>query len=318
MQSRGIISSIFSCFMPVVFAGNINYSQMCGQDNEVLCDGTGWRFGAKALYLQVKYANEPWLTGQSFINNITDLQSPPIVLQGFGWGGFLEASYHFAGDKAVNGNLYYLYRPSQLVQNMTRDNVRYFKQNTQWIAANVEVSQVIPVSDSNGIRGYIGFQYTNIVKNQSFGSTIYPPLDNLASELSAINNATFFGAGPRMGVDLTYHLPCQWVSGLSVYTNSAFEVLIGESQSRSYVKTSPVDILQNYGVWQSTLSVVPALDVRAGATYQYAMKQGRLTIDVGAMWIEYVSPVVERVVVETADITIQGVYGGLKWVGHLA
>lgn len=318
MQPKIKIAIFFLLITQVAFAGSMEIEPSCGIENSPPCSGTAWDFGGRALYLQVKYANDPWLTGQSIIHNITQTQTEPVVLENFGWGLFLEGSYHFGSDRAFTGNLYYLDNHDQIEGVMPNHGFRNFTQKTQWIAVNLEVSQVLPVSDSNGIRGYVGFQYANITKQQSFYRLIEPPLSNDVNKIFAVNNASFYGAGPRLGVDLTYHLPCHWISGVSVYTNAAFEVLIGESKSRSFVQTAPVDTLRNIGVWESVLSVVPELDIRVGANYKYTTHVGQLNFDLGAMWLEYASPMIERVIVETADVTIQGVYCGLKWVGHFA
>ncbi len=316
MKIKKIIVFIFALNGFSAFAGTMGPT--CGTSDTAPCNTSGWELGAKALYLTEDYANSPWKTGQSIINTITGTQQSPFALEGYGWGFFAEGAYRIGNDRKFNLNLYYLDNKHKVEGVIPNSGYRNIQQDNKWLAVNLEVSQVIPVTDSDGIRGYAGVQYAALSKERSLFRAFTVPETPINGVINAKNDGSFNGAGLRFGVDLTYNLPCNLISGFSVYTNAAAEVLVGSSKSRLFVVTEPGFLLDDIYDRTVEVAVVPEFDIKAGVNYKYPTAWGDLNFDLGWMWFDYVSATVERADAESADVIFYGAYFGLKWVGNFA
>ncbi|MDF1677312.1 MAG: Lpg1974 family pore-forming outer membrane protein [Legionellaceae bacterium] len=317
MEIKKIIGFIVSFSAQLAFAGTMGPS--CSSSSDAApCNTSAWELGGKALYLRETYANMPWKNGQAIVNTLTGTDDKPLILEGYNWGFFVEGAYHIGNDRAFNVNFYYLDSKHKFNHPAATNGLRIAQQDNKWLAVNAEVSQVIPVSDSKGIRGYVGVQYVSILKDKTnFRSFEVPGLTSLAV-IEGYNEGSFSGFGPRFGVDLTYNLPCDLVSGFSLYMNAALEVLIGGSRSRTSLITRPGTLFNGVYNRVSEVAVVPELDARTGINYKQPTKWGDFNFDVGVMWFDYVSAIAERADAESADVSFYGMFFGLKWVGNFA
>ncbi len=314
MIIKRLIVFIFSLTVSSAFAGSMGPS--CGTSDTAPCNVSAWNLAGRALYLQPKYANEPWVSEQAMINNITGENGSPVRLRGYGWGFYLEGSYHIGNDRALDANLYYFNAKDKSQTEIPNSGFRDIRQHNEWLAINLEASKVIPVSDGDGIRGFAGFQFASINKERTLNRTVINSRVPGITDIVGANNGNFNGGGPRFGVDLHYNFPCNLVSGFSVYTNAAVEVLIGGSRSRVFAVAQPNALLNGFSDKTVEIAVVPEFDIRAGFNYKYPTVHGDFKLDIGWMWFDYISAIVERIDAESTDVMYQGVYFGLKWLGN--
>jgi len=278
------------------------------------CADTAWDVGGRALYLQPSFSNDPWTYERDATdangNNSQVLGTP----QDYGWGFFLEGSYHFEQGKDFNLNWYYF-------DNTTRDNHALAANGsmsasvaTSWNAVNFEFGQAIIIGDSNEMRLHGGVEYARVksTKDLNLNQTVASPVLglNAIGTIVGSQTASFNGFGPRVGVDLGYNLPNTWMDGFKIYANGAVALLAGASKiHENFTGTSGLT-----GTAHSTSNqVVPELDLKLGLNYT----QGGFTADAGWLWYDYLA-VIQQNDNDQGNVSFQGLYFGLKWLGNLA
>ena len=295
-----------------VFAGTMGTT--CDSVNATApCKHTAWELGANALYLQpsLGVAN---IHGRRLNANGTSefVNFDPQ----YAWGFEVEGAYQFNTGNDLSINWYRTskstsrsYGPHVTVENasLAQDAVSI---NPTWNAVNLELGQRVTIGELKSIRIHGGVEYANITTDWSaVGSPVSSPSVVVYPQI----NRSFNGFGPRLGADLSY----DWVMGLGVYANTATTLLVGTQGITSvFVSTSSA----------STTAVVPELEAKFGAKYTYPMATGKVTLDLGWMWVNYFDAILsdksdaisKKPDVYTSNFGLQGLFFGLKWAGDMA
>ncbi|MDX2345425.1 MAG: Lpg1974 family pore-forming outer membrane protein [Legionella sp.] len=301
-----------------VFAGTMGTESI---DEECRFDGCNhpvWEFGVKALYLNVDYGHDPWVTEREVIDTLTGYSQDAAVLKGYGWGEFADAMYHFAPGKAFDLNLYYLDYTDKKSGLLPNGGLRTVHQRSKWITGNAELHQVLPIADNNAIRVFMGLNYSYITKKRNYNRDIKNlALRNLNS-IRGESNGGYYGAGPRWGGHVHYNLPAFLASGFSVYGEGAAGLLIGQSHAGVVAVTQPQTVLGSVNRKVHQFSVVFEFDAKLGANYTHATRFGLLGAELGWMVFDYLSAIEDKANAESSDVLYQGFYAGVKWQGDLA
>lgn len=273
-------------------------------DATVPCESTAWDFGIQALYLKPAYdadfgydAVRASRNGRVYFEDYNP---------NWGWGFKLEGSYHFSTGNDVNINWYHYSRDTDLVTR-TRliTNFDYqLRTNAKWDAINLEFGQHVDFGAFKDIRFHAGVQYARI-QHELNAYTVAG--DNFLNGTTRFN-----GFGPRTGLDMTYNLE----HGLAVYGNAAAALLVGSSRFSSVEPGPLLFIGLPAGANGTKNAMVPELEAKLGAKYNYTMASGNLALDVGYLWANYFNANHALPTVES-DFALQGPYVGLKWVGNV-
>ncbi|MCR9192194.1 MAG: Lpg1974 family pore-forming outer membrane protein [Gammaproteobacteria bacterium] len=281
---------------------------------ETACKTTAWSVGAKALYMQAGYSDNQRTAEQTFTAANGEVSTVGAA-SGYGWGFFVEASYLFNYGSDFNLNWYHLDNNFQNTSSLAANGSSTKVINPQWNAANFEFGQQIHVGDDKKMRVHAGVQYGYLHRNASFLSVVNVANPALADLALGVNSGQgdigYNGFGPRVGIDLAY-LPQAWLEGLDIYANTAIALLAGSSKyslQRSSL-LGPVSGKRNI--------VVPEIDLKLGINYTHAVYHGALTLDVGWMWADYISAILESPVGTMEDMSFEGLFFGLKWQGDIA
>jgi len=280
----------------------------------VPCESTAWDFGVQALYLKpvtqgyVGYTRTS--TGDYYNNPRPE----------WGWGFKLEGSYHFSTGNDLNLNWYHFSKTTTnsynvfipagtLVPGVTAglNNALRLRVEPKWDAVNLEFGQHVDFGDFKNIRFHGGVQYARIEHEMA---AAFNPLVSTAFPIAA-GEVKYNGFGPRIGADMSYDLG----NGFAVYGNGATALLIGTNKFDGGVAIFPTTAATTFTSHGSNTQMVPELEGKLGAKYDYAMAQGNLGLDVGYMWVNYFNA--QRIGFAQEDFAISGPYVGLKWVGNV-
>ena len=288
----------------------------------VPCESTGWDIGAKALYL--KPAVNPRSGYGPYVAADVD------VAPNYNWGFQVEGSYHFSTGQDLNINWYHvnnsrsgalgvttlpgttLTNPQTGSHTSTTLTGGTSSIDPKWDAVNFEFGHHTDFGDNKAIRFHGGAQYARVenTRNHTVNALLVTNGVSTPYTHTSIYNPTYNGFGPRVGMDMSYHLN----NGLGIYANGAIALLVG-SRAYNYTYTDLTGNIEGFN--GSNTAVVPALDAKLGITYDYAMAQGTLTLDAGWMWVDYVSAHTNTSGTNF-DVSLQGLEFGLKWLGNVA
>jgi hypothetical protein len=314
MTIKKIIGLVFLLGSSSVFSGTMGAELECSEVNATTaCEMLHWNFTARALYLQAVYSNG------TVIDTLTGYTQEPALIRGYGWGFFAEATYYFSKGKGITANIYSLDYLQTRYDFLDNGASRAIRQSTDWLAVNLELSQVLPILDDGGVRVYAGIQYSYLDKHRGFVRDL--SLDRIRefTSLQGYSNARFAGIGPRWGAELSHYLPGYFLHGFRVYANGAANVLLGPTKSNFLVVVNPeIGTLDGLSRTSKQLGVIPAFDARLGVNYVQAIHQGQLSLDIGWMIFDYLSVIENKADAESADVVFQGFYAGLKWSGNFA
>jgi hypothetical protein len=282
------------------------------------CNRPVWEFGAKALYLNVEYGHDPWVTEREIIDELTVYTQNALVPKGYGWGAFADAMYHFAAGKAFDLNVYYFDYTDKLSGTMANNALRTVVQRSKWVTGNIELHQVLPIADNNAIRVFMAGNYTYLNKKRNF----YRDINNLAlnnlTGISGVSNGGFYGGGPRWGGHVHYNLPPFLASGFSLYADGAAGLLLGRSHSGIVAVVQPAIA---HGVAYRNVhqfSVVFEFDARLGVNYSRRTRFGLLGAELGWMVFDYLSAIEDKANAISSDVLYQGFFAGMRWQGEIA
>jgi len=308
-----------------VFAGSMG--PVCSAVNvTVPCEATAWSFGAKALYMKPSVNTDFGFDPASLVvdgASSGDIQRAP----NYNWGFQIEGSYHFNTGNDLNINWYHISKSASrsfgsqpvvafnspisgsVSSHVAGGNVAT---DPKWDAVNFEFGQHVDFGDNKAIRFHGGAQYARLANHttSSAGALITTPLVTESYDFATTYNPTYNGFGPRVGMDMSY----DWGNGLGIYANGATAILAG---TRSFNSTYTDSRGNSLGFSGTRTTVVPAVDAKLGATYTYAMAQGDLTLDAGWMWVNYFN-VHRNIAGVDSDMSLQGPFVGLKWLGNVA
>ena len=312
-----------------VFAGTMG--PVCSAVNvTVPCESTAWDVGARALYLQPVYSGGGY--SYAAINNNNRYLDYNNT---WGWGFMVEGSYHFETGSDANLNWYHFSRSANKsytvnnagglgnlvsVTNTTTGNI---STDPKWDAVNLEFGQHVDFGEKKDIRFHGGVQYARIANTTTLSATLTGAINSIAGNaagtysVSYQRKPTYNGFGPRVGADMGY----AWGNGLGVYANGAMALLAGSSK----VAISATDNQGNSLTQSASKSTIaPELEAKLGLSYDYAVAQGDLTLDLGWMWVNYwnvtqsVAGIGPLSVAQEGGFGVQGLYFGLKWLGNVA
>ena len=309
----------------VLFAGTMG--PICTPGHvTVPCSQSGWDIGARALYLSPSYAGLGY-DGRIQSGSGSATQSQ-YVNSNYRWGfGFMvEGSYHFSTGNDLNLNWYHWDKttshnePSSTLSN---NHVDFYgtisaRLKPRWDAVNLEFGKHVNLDDTTFVRLHGGAQYTRIVTQRTITSTGSLGVGHIPTNIPAYSNVimTFNGFGPRVGADLAYDC----YKSLTIYAKGAATLLVGPQGFHSTYSAAAV-----YGdgnqISGSFTGIVPELESKLGASYSYTLPQGNLSVDLGWMWLTYISA--QNLdnsygVTHETSFGVQGPYAGLKWVGNFA
>jgi hypothetical protein len=301
------------------YAGEMG-NVVCHSKNAVPCEQSAWHFGTQALYLQPRYTgyNHFGALGNTPPGvNPTQLAFQPVN-DSWGWGFKIEAAYNFLTGNDINLNWSRYNRTTNrgtinvppgssftdvLSNEYNAGTISTLRRPT-WDSVNAEFGQLLHFGDYNDFRFHGGVQYARIQTQVSLSEP-----DAIDSTIYSTQALTYSGFGPRMGMDMGYHLRPTFI----VYADGAANILIGPNQ---FYDTG---IGTGRNTWQlvtgSTTGIVPELELKLGAKYTYALTQGDLRFDLGWMWNNYFSSQVNSHGTDTheSDFGLQGLFLGLVW-----
>ena len=301
-----------------------------------------WEVGASLLYLQPSlggnglgyssygsYAGaDNWqvirsTNGENRIYNVT-----PDWTTGFQ----IDGAYYFNDRNDVSINWYHLDEtvdknlpPSLFSGNLDGFYASRMHLGTRWDAVVIELAKHFRFSENKLVRLHTGVEFARI-KN-TFKS--YPKVFTDAAPYLVVKDVLqYTGLGPRLGADFKYRVNQVW----DLYAKFAGSVLVGTIKEnlngiRDYSNSIYGLIIfgnANYNFSQN-YTVVPELDGKLGITYDYAFSQGKLTADLGYLWMNYLKSissytgigiVASSVGIPTqTNFNLNGLYFNLTWKG---
>ncbi|MCH9756110.1 MAG: hypothetical protein K0U37_02820 [Gammaproteobacteria bacterium] len=322
-------AAVLALSSSAVFAGTMG--PVCSAVNvTVPCESTAWDVGARALYLQPVFSG-----GGYTYAAVNDNDRYVDYGNTWGWGFMIEGSYHFETGSDANLNWYHFSKSGNKSYTVTNsgalgnivavDNTFTGTASTdpKWDAVNLEFGQHVDFGEKKDIRFHGGVQYARIANTTTLAGTAVGSITSILGNVAGTYTAsfqrkpTYNGFGPRVGADMGY----AWGNGLGVYANGAMALLAGSSKvSNSYTDDLGSVLTQS----ASKSTIAPELEAKLGLSYDYAVAQGDLTLDVGWMWVNYwnvtqsAAGVGPLTVAQEGDFGVQGLYFGLKWLGNVA
>lgn len=283
-----------------VFAGTMG--PVCVPGNVTIpCEKTAWGIGAQALYLEPSYTSDFGYRNRvqtAGVGSQYEYLDPK-----WGWGFQIEGSYQFNTGNDLNLNWYHFNHGKSGFWTAGGSQIDNFYINPQWDAVNFEVGQHVDFSDMKSMRLHAGVEYARIRHNIQ---TVQDPVREIVSD-----TFTYNGFGPRMGADLRYDVG----NGFGIFANGAAGLLIGTSKAGAIGATGVNAVTFNNS--GSRTQMVPELEGKLGAKYNYAMAQGDLGLDVGYMWINYFNTTIEPVTSDSSNFALNGIFFGATWVGNV-
>lgn len=315
---KGTIVIVIFLYHSALFAGTMGAA--CVTSNIANpCVENAWRFSAKALYLQTTYDtdhsdNGTYTNGQHSI--LVDRPTP------WAWGFYVDGAYHFgtANDATIE---WYHYN-QKTTQTFLADGWVPGHPNTpatiigsfnpEWDAVNMMLGQSLVLTDRTQLRLSGGAQYVRLKGSDLYLSGVVGgPIDTQSS-----GSVSYNGFGARIGLDLWFNLG----SGFKIYDKAAASILVGTNKFNDAFGAfgGPVTATD----YEGRTAVVPEGDMMLGVMYTKAFSSGEWSLDAGYMWVNYqknltgVEGPYKVSALSTNDLSLNGVYFGLKWLGNMA
>jgi Legionella pneumophila major outer membrane protein precursor len=168
-------------------------------------------------------------------------------------------------------------------------------------AVNVDFGQYLDLGWSLSVRLFAGLSYARLQErlySSFFGAPPAPDAvfpESVPLSISLNNTTSFWGVGPRFGLDTAYQTP----GGFRFTAQLAGALLIGQTQPAQYEFTATAPELAAIGIpvnrefisSQSFSHVVYATNAKLGIGYSRVLPSGaRLTVDGGYLAAIYLSP----------------------------
>ncbi len=173
---------------------------------------------------------------------------------------------------------------------------------------DLDVGQYLSIGTRLQTRLFAGLRYVNLQNNTT--NTYTDPVNAIKS-FSEVIDSKFQGAGPRIGVDTSYHVK----DCFGVVAHLATALLVGRT----------TDSTNYYGTDGSSLSlepdnqtrVVPSLDAKLGFNYTVGFKNGtsNMTIEAGYQVTQYVDAIdkIQENGTTTSSVGFNGPYLSLNF-----
>lgn len=281
---------IFLCFasgIQTLQAGSMG--PVCNPQNvTVACPGSYWDVGVTALYFQpgtASYLLNPYLDEPQ--GHLYNFKSP------WDWGFILEGSYHFNTDNDFNVNwLHFSVDNSDRFTRFYPGDQFFFPSDlrttslqfkTSFDAVNFEFAQTSHYAMDTTIRFHGGMQYA------------YAKVNRYATESEKINDGPvevfqktavstqFQGIGPRVGVDMSHDLNY----GFKIFAQGAMVLLSGQGKAQLSGANRSGASLAPFGTIAKLNTIVPELEARLGATYQWNTDSGQVSLTGGWLFQHY-------------------------------
>ncbi|STY27955.1 major outer membrane protein [Legionella wadsworthii] len=256
----------------------------------VSCPCRGWDFGISALYLQPN-TNSP-LLNPILHETHSDTESSHTIRSSWDWGFLLEGSYHFNTGNDLNLNwMHFESNPSEHFAIFFPDAPAFpttlysdFKFDTKIDVVNLEFAQTTHFGKKTDVRLHGGGQYTNArIRRAEFESEQFPPDPTISLFQQSLIKTKYEGAGPRVGVDMTHHVKY----GFNLFAQSAMSLLLGQGKAKLAGENISGPNVFTFDALRKKTYMVPELESRLGAGYQWAGGMGEFSIMAGWMWQHY-------------------------------
>lgn len=300
------------------FAGTMG--PVCTPGNvTVPCPSTAWNVGGQALILQV-------MTDTTLDFDVGPGSLNTNVTAQWDWGFQIEGSYHFNTGNDVTVTWYHLdtnWRNHEFSPAFDPDLLVGFGHKNRWDAVNGELGQFVDFSDNKKIRFHGGFQFASIKRSFHAFAVEDPVIDDgevvdPGFDLALNANTQYNGFGPRTGIDMNY----VFGNGFGIYAKAATAILVGTSKHHfgfaDFIILEPGVLGFGFETNNSRTAIVPELEAKLGAVYDYAWGAGDLIIDAGYMWFNYFNALNRTTAdITAADFGAAGGYFGLKYIGNV-
>ena len=316
MRMRKRTVFLISALYSTAYAG-----QMGNEPSSVSFERKAWHFGAQALYLQPRYSgyNQLGVLGNTPLGDSPTQLRFQAVNDTWGWGFKVDAAYDFHTGNDINVNwLHYNTTTNRgtiavpagssftdgLSNEYTSGNISTLRRPS-WDAVNAEFGQMYHFDAYDDVRFHGGLQFARIKTQTSIS------LPNAVDSTTyTTQKIVYTGVGPRIGIDMGYHLK----SVIVLYANGAASILIGPTHFYDTgMSSGGHNTLQL--VEGSATAIVPELDVKLGVKYLHPTARGTLRFDLGWMLNNYFSAQVNNHATDTheSDFAIQGLFFGFIW-----
>ncbi len=303
----------------------------CSKENvSIPCAENYWKWAGHSLYIQPLTAvYGPMSQGNGSQQANLNLGTTPTWSFGFQ----LEMAYHFYTGNDMNLNWYHFRSQSStnlpgpvqysnlivavpFATNPTHydsfsANAASAQVKPQWDQVNIEFAKRINLGQSDWTRLHGGVNYSRVGSSGQGAFSGSTSLNNTLTNYdnSDIFNTVYNGFGVRTGADLEH----DFNNGLSIYAKGAASVLAGMGKSSHHFFDNINGKLYTGMTTVNRARVVPELDGRVGVNYTYEFFKGDLNADIGWIWANYFN----ALSCHDYNFGIQGLYFGLKWIGHL-
>ncbi|KTD42685.1 Lpg1974 family pore-forming outer membrane protein [Legionella parisiensis] len=262
---------------------------LCNPDHvTVSCPFNAWDLGISALYLQPN-------TNSALLNPILNAGDDEFhsVDSSWGWGFLLEGSYHFNTGNDLNLN--WLHFDNDNFDELAVffadaaipiTNITNLKFDTHLDVVNLEFAQTSHFGKKTNIRFYGGGQYVYAkIKRGDFEYEQFPsdPAPTLFQR--SITHTRFQGAGPRVGVDMSHDLN----HGFALFAQSAMALLSGQGRAKLSGANLSGPNVSAFSEKAKLTHIVPELEAKLGASYQWDTNSGQFSLMAGWMWQHYLN-----------------------------
>lgn len=322
-MKRLTIFSFFAFGIQLLQAGSMG--PVCSPQNVTVdCPDSYWDLGITALYFQpgtASYLLNPYLN-VPLGSTLHNVKSP------WDWGFIVEGSYHFNTGNDLNLNWLHFsvdnsdrfarFFPGSTETGPGNLRTTSLRTDTSLDAVNLEFAQTAHFALDTTIRFHGGMQYANAqVKRyvQEFEQIdVFPEFNFQTTTVTT----KFQGVGPRVGVDLSHNLN----DGFKVFAQGAMAILSGKGRTKLSGSNQSGPFGVPFGANAKLNSLVPELDARLGASYDWNTNGGLVSLTAGWLFQHYFDmlllPPGEALNVEKSitshNLFLNGPYIKGKWV----
>jgi len=300
-----------------LFAGSMG--PVCDSENVTIsCKTTDWAFDVHALYLQSLFSGSKSYNATLFENGSSPLTEYNNYPMDWNWGFKLEGAYYFQTGNDVNLNWshlvgqnksYQLPNTARLFDVQSGKGTKILTTKTDWDAINLEVGQRVDLGTVKNIRLHGGGQYAFIKNRSNLSLLLVYPGSTLQT---LIENPSFSGFGPRIGVDLSFEV----AKKIDIYAKGATTLLVGSSKiKRNRFNQVISGFVYNPITSASKTALVPELEGTLGIHYTVPMAESQLTFDLNYIWINYFSALPQFN--DDSNFGLQGPSFGFVWKGNI-
>ena len=286
-------------------------------DVTVPCEARLWDLGAQALYLRPTYSAEKGY-------ELNPSEGVSRVSPEWGWAYRIEGSYHFHTGNDMTMTYLHYDNDSKLgnyfgaIPFGFAAEPYYMKIQNKFDQVNLVLGQYTDLSAWKKVRFYGGLQYAKFRVDTQNTFLVTPPALLLRSVrgVTQYRDTEYYGVGPAIGVDYSYHL----TNAFSLTGNAATSLVYGASRYNSGFVVLPAGAVF-LPFHRSEDAVVPSLEAKLGLKYESTWAEGSLNIEAGYQTINYFNVLETRRYIgfisrqDSSNFALYGPYFGAKWIG---